>query len=82
MVYGLLVEETLLMSYGFDTWFDWGGLASMSAPAEGMVVNANGQVSVGITPIKISPNKQMLLAVYHNCECTSIGYPSKGNIAH
>lgn len=29
MVTGLLLEETLLMSYGFDTWIDWAGLASM-----------------------------------------------------
>ena len=51
-----MIGEALLMSYGFNTQFSLAGLASRQASAQGVVLHADWQVSVRVTPTKISPN--------------------------
>ena len=74
MVSSLLVKKTLLTFYGFST------SASRQVPAEGMLVHADWQVNMKVTPTKTpSNNNRHILKSTGSC---LYWMSFKGNTTH
>lgn len=74
MVSSLLVKKTLLTFYGFST------SASSQVPAEGMLVHADWQVNMKVTPTKTPSNNNRYILQYTGSCLYRLSF--KGNTIH